>query len=419
MAINSSDHLLLNQTGVTFKITASQLATFVINEIGGGGGGINLIDLDDTPSDAPDPGQIIIGDNSGDFEYTTLLDEIKTGSARHKLEDHTDVNGGPTLGDYTGMFLLGQSATELSYAKFEDKVQAIVDATDNRIDFIGQLDDVNQTYLGATDPSLTSPSVGDVLLWSAPGEYVPTLLTGAGGLIDLEINGGATGPGNITINGEQVSKATEVDAAADAATKAAALGVVAIKKGGGVTIDADGIIDVSVPGGLVAKGNFNFSSDTGGGDTPGGTPGADADEAGQMWVAIDTGSAGGYKQSTAGWSDPTGNGLFLTNGSIVVATGVDSTGIAGTGAWVTMGVLDFVPATANLESVTTAGKTTTKGLEATGAAIISTETGNFVSTSGDFNTTSGDFISGSGKGASTGGTLSVANIDFDRFDLLP
>ena len=103
-----------------------------------------------------------------------------------------------------------------------------------------------------------------------------------------------------------------------------------------------------------------------------------------MWVAIDTGSAGGYKQSTAGWSDPTGNGLFLTNGSIVVATGVDSTGIAGTGAWVTMGVLDFVPATANLESVTTAGKTTTKGLEATGAAIISTETGNFVSTSGDF-----------------------------------
>ena len=210
---------MLNQTGVTFKITASQLATFVINEIGGGGGGINLIDLDDTPSDAPDPGQIIIGDNSGDFEYTTLLDEIKTGSARHKLEDHTDVNGGPTLGDYTGMFLLGQSATELSYAKFEIKFKLLLMLLIIELILLVNLMMSTRLISERLILPLTSPSVGDVLLWSAPGEYVPTLLTGAGGLIDLEINGGATGPGNITINGEQVSKATEVDAAADAATR--------------------------------------------------------------------------------------------------------------------------------------------------------------------------------------------------------
>lgn len=424
MAINSSDQLLLNQTGITYVITATQLANFVIDQIGGGSGGINLINLDDTPSVAPGAGQIIIGDGSDNFIYTTLEQEIKTGSGQHKLEDHTDVNGAP-VGDYQGKFLLGKSTTNVSYVDFETEVNLLIAAADTRTTHIGDLEDVNQN---SPSGSGTNPVIGDVLLWTAPGEYVPTKLTGTGGLIDIEINGvpGASGPGSggIEINGKQVSIAKET-AETDPTKIEDALGVVAIKAGGGISL-VNGVIDTAIDGGLVAKGSFEYDATSGAGDIAGtGTGHGDPnlpDKAikGEMWVAISKNP----KNSTdfvplTNWPGAGGAGNpNVTNGSILVSDGA---------GWVTMGVMEFIPATDNLQQVTDVGATTSNTIELTTGANLELDTGKVVASgtgvvfeAEDVGATIqlGDGDPNSGGTNSSGGLLSVGNIDFSRFELL-
>lgn len=427
--LQTTDALLFNRSGQTYRGTVGLINEFVIEDLTGGGTGLVLDSLGDVEMGghagtgsgvviSHDKGNFLMCNDSGDYIEESFQkqadiaigiylsnNDVAGTTKLFALEDVVTTDGNdPGDKDYDGMFLMGVTgAQNYKPVDFNSTVTGVInnffDPTEpGGVQLVQVLNDLTDVAIGTPNTLNTGDVLynngGDTFINAPLEDLVVTILQDPDTIIKVD-------PSNLPI--AQRLDGSEVTPTA----KVARAGIVSVAKDSQLTLTAEGILDVDIPAipdVITLKDTFTY---TAAGSVNGLTG---PFEAGDLFVALRDDKLNQDPDdfvTLGNVYDPSGSNLVVAEGSMVVCV-EDGTGL-GDAKFVTIGRMNYNPAAPGLQDILDISG------EATGVDIVLTSA-NISTTEGTISTGKGDITTGEGDIKITGaGDLSVGNIDFSRF----